>query len=62
MKISKSDLLDCPTLDHKQGEPLPMRLGKVFSPYKVRIDGREYRVFYRLVVRLPSGEQEVTID
>jgi len=62
MKIRKSELLECPTIEHKHGESLPMRSGKVFSPYKVRIEGREYRVFYRLFVRLPAGEREVTLD
>lgn len=62
MRISKSDLLECQTIEHKRGESLPMRSGKVFSPYKVRIEGREYRVFYRLFVRLPAGEQEITLD
>lgn len=62
MNISKSELIESPTLDHKHGEQLPMRSGKVFSPYKVRIEGREYRIFYRLFVRLPAGEQEVTLD
>jgi len=62
MRIRKSELIHCPTIEHKHGEQLPMRSGKVFSPFKVKIDGREYRVFYRLLVRLPAGEREVTLD
>ena len=61
MKISKIDLTHAPTLEHKHGEPLPILSGKVLSPYKARIHGREYRVFFKLFVRLPAGEQEITI-
>jgi len=62
MKIRKLELVHAPTLEHKQGETLPVRNGLAISQYKATIDGREYRVFYRLIVRLPSGEQEITLD
>jgi hypothetical protein len=62
VRVKKSDLLECPTVEHKRGEPLPVRSGLAMSPYKTKIDGRSYRVFYRLVVRLPAGEEEITFD
>ena len=62
MRLRRADLLECPTIEHKQGQALPIRNGLAMSPFKVEIRGREYRVFYRLLVRLPSGEQEITID
>jgi hypothetical protein len=62
MTTDYKQLIDAPALEHKRGEPLPVRNGLAMSPYKTEIDGREYRVFYRLIVRLPSGEKEITLD
>jgi hypothetical protein len=62
MRLFRSDLIDAPTVEHKRGETLPVRSGLAMSPYKTKIDGRSYRVFYRLVVRLPAGEEEITFD
>jgi hypothetical protein len=60
--VNKDALIYAPTLEHKHGQALPIRNGLAMSPFKLAVHGREYRVFYRLIVRLPSGEKEITLD